>query len=330
LTASAAQDVPPPAQDVPPPAVQVPPSDGSGFAIENGKLLINGQLLNGVCVTGQYVKQVGPEQFADEISSKFPGINVVRLSTSPEGGAFTRGNQISDGQSIGDIDATIKALNAKGIGVMIDNHGADANDPNNVAMDDAEPAWFAQLAKDNLGNNMVMFQPQNEPTGDDAAVVAEQQRAYDAIRGVGSNAIVAFEYVGGYSPSPMLSDPAAYNRDYNYVIDVHSYAGSSGDPAGVLAGRIPQTSGLREADGSAVPVIIGETGNSLDGSHIDGAATPELNAVWSAGTGAVGWLYDGTVTGFANGDGADHLTNPDGSLTSYGEEVAALIRQRAS
>src|SRR6185437_6556879 len=65
--------------------------DGSGFAINNGQLQINGKLVNGIAVTGEYVAEVGAQQAADNIAAQFPGVDAVRLATSPDGGAFTNG-----------------------------------------------------------------------------------------------------------------------------------------------------------------------------------------------------------------------------------------------
>lgn len=305
----------------------------NGFQIANGKLLVNGELLNGVSVSGQYAKEVGPETLANDISSRFPGINVVRLGTSPEGGALTQGVPLQGGQTVADIDATIRAFNAKGIGVIVDNHGSHAFDDNNVSQAGREPAWFAQIARDNLGNNMVMFQTLNEPTGADSDIVKEQQAAYDAIRATGSNAIVAFDlaYTNAVaegrrtgSASPMESNPNAYNRDYNYVIDAHSYAGVSTDPVAQLNGEIAETSNLREADGAPVPVYIGETGPSIDGVNIDPKANENLDAVWNAGTGGIIGLYNGPSQG-----GLDALCDRDGTLNSTGKKAADLIKRGA-
>jgi hypothetical protein len=307
-----------------------PVANGDGFAIQNGQLQMNGQLLNGIAVTGEYAQQVGAQTLADQISSQFPGINVVRLATSPDGGAFTNGTPLGGGESVQDIDNVIQALNAKGIGVIVDNHGSDANTQNNVSQDGGEAAWFGQLAQDNLGNNMVMFQTQNEPMGSDQDIVNEQQSAYNAIRATGSNAIVAFDLMGGGSAEPQMSNPGVYDSMTNYVIDAHAYASNNPDPMSAVATEIAQTSSLTEANGGAVPVYIGETGNAIDGANIDGAATQLLNGVWSDGTGAVAWLYDGAATGFGSGNGADMMTNPDGSLTAYGQEIAQLIGQGAA
>jgi len=338
-TAPPADNTAPPADNTAPPAVNTtPPADnttppaspGEGFTIQNGQLTVNGKLLAGVAVTGQYAQQVGPEALADEISSKFPGINVVRLATSPEGGAFTRGETIQGGETIDNINQTIKALNAKNIGVIVDNHGSDANEQNNVSKNGAEAAWFGQIAADNKNNNMVMFQPENEPTGNNADIVAEQKAAYDAIRATGSSAVVAFDLAGGGWAGPQQSDPGTYNQFNNYVIDAHAYASTNTDPASALRDEVAQTSGLREANGTAVPVFIGETGNSIDGSTIDGAAGAMLNADMTQGNGAVFWLYDGAATGFGNGNGADHLTDSNGNLSSFGQDVASLIQRGAS
>jgi len=306
--------------------------DGSGFAINNGQLQINGKLVNGIAVTGEYVAEVGAQQAADNIAAQFPGVDAVRLATSPDGGAFTNGTAAPSemNQSVDSINQFIQALSQKGIGTIVDNHASDANTPNNVAMDGSEAAWFGQLAQDNIGNNMVMFQTENEPMGSDQAVVQEQQAAYQAIRATGSNAVVAFDLVGGGSASPMQSDPAAYNGDTNYVIDAHAYASNNPDPVSALQSEIAQTSGLTEANGGKVPVYIGETGNAIDGSNIDPAEAQLLNAVWSDGSGGVAWLYDGVATGFGSGNGADMMTNPDGSLSGYGEEIAGLIKQGAT
>ena len=141
-------------------------SDASGFSIQNGQLLANGKLLAGVDVTGQYEMQHGPTAVAQQIAADFPGINVVRLGTSPEGGAYSQDMPITNPETVPDIVQAIAAFNAQGINVIIDNHSGDANNPDNVAADGNEAAWFAQIAQAEVGNNMVMFQTQNEPEGD--------------------------------------------------------------------------------------------------------------------------------------------------------------------
>ena len=227
----------------------------------------------------------------------------------------------------------IKAFNSAGIGVIVDNHNSDANSPNNAGENSTEAAWFGQLAQANLGNNMVMFQTENEPTGDGSSIQQEQQSAYDAIRATGSNAVVAFEY----STAAFQSNPNAYSQDSNYVVDLHAYDGGSQYPwAGDIAGNMQAMyqTGITEADGTKVPVYIGETGNAIDGANIDPNGNAVMDTAWSDGTGAVAWLYDGAATGYAgasaDGIGADMMTNPDGSITGYGQQIASRIAKGAS
>jgi hypothetical protein len=303
--------------------------DGSGFQTTNGQLTYNGALLSGVAVTGQYVEQVGAQQAAATIKADFPNINVVRLATSPNGGAFSQGNSISGGESVADIDAAIQAFNAQGIGVIVDNHGADSSTADNVSQDGGEPAWFGQLASDNKNNNNVMFQTQNEPTGGDGgadvnSIVQEQQAAYNAIRANGFNGVVAFEAGGGNWSGPFTSAPSTYDGDSNYVIDFHQYPGGQ---TSVQSFESDISSSITEANGSAVPVYIGETGIASASQTPNASDAASLQSAFTDGTGAVTWLFDGSATGFSD---ANHLTNADGSLTGYGQTVAGLIQQGAS
>ncbi|HEY9733459.1 MAG TPA: cellulase family glycosylhydrolase [Drouetiella sp.] len=307
-----------------------PGGPNTGFSIAGGKLTMNGKTLAGIAVTSEYAQQVGPQALADKLSSQFPGMNVVRLSASPEGGAFTNGQTLAGGASVDDIVQTVAALNAKGIGVIIDNHGADANDANNVSQNGNEPAWFAALAKAEANNNMVMFQPENEPMGTNADVAAEQKNAYDAIRSAENSTpgsvqhVVAFDLVGGGYAGPQQDFASQYDAMSNYVIDAHAYASNSSDPVSAIQTEVAQVAGLTEADGSKVPVSIFETGNAIDGSNKDPMANDLLNYVYPT-YGAVAWLYDGAATGFGNGSDADHLTDPNGNLTPFGQQIAGLI-----
>jgi len=302
---------------------------GAGFQTSSGTLTYNGQALDGVAVTGQYVQQVGAAQAAANIKASFPDANVVRLATSPDGGAFSQGSSVNGGESVADIDQAIQAFNAAGMGVIVDNHQSDASTADNVANTGSEASWFGQIAQDNLGNNNVMYQTLNEVTGPDGGadvqpIVAEQQAAYNAIRATGANNVVAFEADGGNWAGPMQSSPSTYDGDSNYAIDYHQYATNSG-----TIQQFQQTidSTVTEANGGQVPVYVGETGLSESSTQTPNAADlASLNAAYTSGNGAVAWLYDGAATGFSD---INHLTNPDGSLTPYGQTVDGLIQQEA-
>ncbi len=81
---------------------------------------------------------------------------------------------------------------------------------------------------------------------------------------------------------------------------------------------IAQVQKVTGANGT-LPVIIGEYGNSTDGSNIDANADEVIQAAQTSGIGAVAWAYA------YFGSPADALLNADGSLSSYGQEVAHWI-----
>ncbi|HEY9714951.1 MAG TPA: cellulase family glycosylhydrolase, partial [Chroococcales cyanobacterium] len=268
--------------------------------------------------------------------SQFPGINVVRLATSPDGGAFTNGSSDLGGltpQTVDNINADIKAFNSLGIGVILDDHDHDANQQNNAATGQAlssEESWYQQIAQANAGNNMLMYQTPNEPTGSAQDIVNEQVGIYNTIRSVDSNAFVSFDLEGGGGTNPMTSNAQAYAGMHNVAFDAHFYASDSSDPASSLQQELAPLRSMSDQDG-AIPIYIGETGNSIGGSEADPQWQAALDSVWSDGTGGVAWLYDGMVTGaWSNGSNIDTLTNADGSLNSYGQYVARLIQNGAS
>ncbi|MBS1991814.1 MAG: cellulase family glycosylhydrolase [Cyanobacteria bacterium SZAS LIN-3] len=309
--------------------------DGSGFRTDSGQLRLNGQLIAGVAVTGEYVKNVGAQHVVDELRADFPGVNTVRLATSPSGGAFTRGSQLDNGMSIADVESTVKTLTDAGFGVIIDNHDSDANQQPNIPTYNAgESQWFGRLAADLKDNSMVMYQTGNEPIPDYSSgdpnqqVVQEQQRTYDAIRAAGSNQVVAFDLIGGGGADALLSDPAAYNRDYNYAIDAHAY--TFGNPNWLdnvqsELGNI-QAANLTDAKtGVRAPIYWGEVGVSGDtpaaSNNPDQTDRGLLQLVTNGGNGAISWLQDGAATGWND---PNHLTLPgdngaDGGLTQYGQ-----------
>ena len=145
---------------------------------------------------------------------------------------------------------------------------------------------------------------------------------------------MAFDLQGGDDAAPMESNPGAYDQDSNYVIDAHNYAGPglTNNITVDTAGEVAQTDNLKEADGGKVPVYIGETGNSMTGQTVDEQATLQLTTNLTDGTGAVYFGFDSPF-GYKGGSGDNPdtmLTNDNGSLDIYGQQIAALIKQGAS
>jgi len=282
-----------------------------------------------VNVSSQYAQSVGPQALADQLSSDLPGINVVRLDTSPEGGAFSDDIPVPNPESTSDIQAVIQALNAKGIGVIVDNHSGDVQNANNVSLDGSEAQWYGTIAQQNLGNNGVMFQPQNEPTGSNQDIVNEQVAVYNAIRATGSNNVVAFDLGGGSNAAPQLSDPSAYDSMSNCAFDAHAYVVDS-NTVSYLPGEVKQTASLTEANGQAVPVYFGETGNAISPPTIDNGSNQLLQAEYTSGNGAIAYNFDHAPFALDGSSQADNMLDGNGNLNAYGQFIASLIQQSNS
>ncbi len=304
-------------------------NNDAGFSEQNGKFLSNGRLLNGIAITGQDAERLGPEQLADQLTSRFPNLNVVRLETSPGGGAFTGniagGIEPSHYQSVASIDADIKALNAKGVGVIVEDLADDAKNQPNTATGAAltkEAAWYAQIAKDNSGNKMVAFETPNEPIGTSANIANEQTAVYNAIRQNDKDAYVGIELVGGGGVSGLL--PQTYKNMDNLFVDAHDYAFSETNPLPALQSEIGSIK-LTDTQGK-IPIIIGETGNAGMGDSVDPGAAKLLDAEYTDGTGVIACHYDGLRTGqwYRAGDENDMTTANDAGLTGYGLQIQQL------
>jgi hypothetical protein len=141
--------------------------------------------------------------------------------------------------------------------------------------------------------------------------------------------VVAFDLEDGYKAAPQLSDPSAYDSMSNYVIDAHRYVSDS-TPITDMQNEAAQTASLTEANGQAVPVYFGETGNSVDGKQISSAANQLLQTEFTDGNGAVAFTFDHDAFGSPGTSQADNMTDPNGNLNAYGQFIASLIKQSSS
>jgi hypothetical protein len=213
-----------------------------------------------------------------------------------------------------------------------------------------ESNWFATVAKFYINNPYVWFGTLNEPgTANNGADISAQQAAsYAAIRGTGNNTIIMCAAgVGSGVPNTIGAghgfNAGLYTNMRNIVWDFHFYSwltkgsqdsnvvmnalvGSASAGTGVKAAQ-----SITSADG-VVPVILGEYGDSTDGTNVDANADLIINAAFTA-------TNNGTVSGCVAWQwcpsGADVLVNngktrglPMSSytLTSFGRKVAAFIK----
>ena len=281
-------------------------ASNGGFGTPNGQIISpNGKpfVARGINIRSTELGDV----LNGKVTAAFPGINFVRINVrnldSPES-----------------LKPAIDYLTAKGIVVDLEDHPDGGGAQDAWASQPGDVAWYGQVAAAFKSNPYVWFGSFNEPSSDN--LTAWQQATYSAIRDAGNNNPILME-VSGSRPNNLDTALATnvYSNMTNVIADVHAYNYQSNDSTDQntvnanVNDMIGATQGLKSADGT-MPVIIGEYGNSTDGSSPDAGGTQEINAVINSGVGSAAWSW---VSG-----GSDALRNSDGSLSAYGQQVAAF------
>ncbi len=232
-------------------------------------------------------------------------------------------------------EAYINSLTARGIVVEVEDHAYPSPPPYTGQQLADESAWYAKIAGDMKTNPYVWFGTMNEPHTDygaaEAAISAQEQATYQAIRGAGNNAPIMMELLGGGNPGTIGAGAgmtaSTYANMTNIVWDLHYYGWAAGNnPGQTLQTLIGQAQTIQSRDG-IVPVIVGEFGNSTTGNGIDGNGQAVVQAVVDAGRNGIGsaaWKW-----GTGGGGGGDGLQNGDGSLSAFGNTVAQFTKAAA-
>ncbi len=260
-----------------------------------------------------FLNQVDPAT----ILKTFPGINAVRLATTP-------------GADPNAIDAMVQGLTSKGVVVLIEDHSSSGGNPNTSSGQPLtdEANWYAGLAGKYQNNPFVWFGTANEPdnTGNLAAISAQEATIYNAVRGAGSNAMVLMEMRGGFTNDAAQQSASTYANMKNVAWDTHYYGwvtNQSTDPATIAKGlqdQIANAQSVKSADGT-MPVVIGEYGPSTSGiAGNDANGLQVVQAIHDSGKSTFAWAYNA---------GTDTLTNGNG-LTDFGQLVAKHIAASAS
>ncbi len=310
--------------EVTPPVVTAPGVATGNFSVQNGKIMgPDGQpfVAKGVAV---YAADAANQ--AQAIFAATPNLNFIRLAATPS---------TDSPASVQAAIQAIHALNPQAV-VEVEDHTSPGTDgtTSNVLSGDAltaETNWYAQIAAANKDNPYVWYGTANEPNnpGDQQAVVNQETAIYNSVRGAGAQNMMMLESAGGWDSSPMQANPGAYANMSNVAWDVHYYGWKSNgstslaDNVNALQQMVGSFNGITEAGGQAMPVLVGEYGNSTTGQGVDNNGTAAVDAVQTATNqgivqGAVAWVWDG-----GNNPGGDSITQ-DGTmntLTPYGQEI---------
>lgn len=274
----------------------------------------------------------GNQPSASTLQADFPGINFVRFA-------------IYDNASPTTLASYVNQLTSAGIVVELEDHsnsnGSNAGGSQGVIFTGTELTtelnWYSSIGSAFKSNPDVWFGTDNEPSetdssgnNDPAALSTWQQETYDAVRDTGNTNPILVE-MNSYSVASTGQGYTAsdYASMTNIVWDIHYYGWVSGYSTdqtivtNTLTGMVAQAQTITSANGT-VPALIGEYGNSTNGSTLDANGNQVITAVESSGLGSAAWAWAYNPTG------SDSLLNSDGSLSSFGEEVAAGIAAAAA
>jgi hypothetical protein len=269
---------------------------------------------------------------ANQVLALFPGLNFVRLT-------------VTDYQSPDTYAAFVNTMTSHGIVVEFEDHtssdGVDGGGGRGVMYTGQlltnELNWYSSVARTFASNPYVWFGTDNEPSVTDpisgqrnpAMLSSWEQQTYNAIRSTGNNSPIIMEFPGGGYPdggsvAGYGMDPNVYAPMSNVIAGIHLYGWSSNflpDQQAVntaLAELVQGGQSMTTLDGH-VPVILDEYGISTEGAVNDANGTLVLQAAQHSN------LVIGGAAFTWNAGGADSLTDGQGHLTPYGQEVAQWI-----
>ena len=299
---------------------------GNSFAVRNGQIIgpdgtsFQARGLN--LYDGQMSSACAGADCAP-LLTLFPKLNMVRLA------CFSY-------QDPSAYQPFVDALTSRGIVVELEDHTNNAG--NNAGGGSGtvftgqqltdELSWYAAIARAYANNPYVWFGTDNEPSEDPSAAALStwQKQTYDAIRNAGNQNIVMVEMNCASDPNSCGAGytSTSYSGMTNIVWDMHYYGWLTNfatDQNAVnmdIAGHAASAQQLTSADGT-VPILIGEYGNSTNGSDLDANGMHVVYGVEQSGFGSTAWHY----WSYAQ---QDNVTDGNGNLTSpFGTTVAAFI-----
>jgi hypothetical protein len=302
----------------------------AGFTVSGGQIIgPNGQPFHaqGIDILESTLPSVVSDSSGAPLLDNFPNTNMVRIAMESGYGSLNDSGFVN----------AVEWLTARGIVVEIGNYNVFQTAPMGADLQ-AEVNWFTQLATRYKDNPYVWFSTGNEPEDTSVglpagSVTAEQAAVYGAIRQAGNTNMVGLEPLPRGSAG--LQPAQTYQLMFNVHWDAHFYNWETGYSQDVgsnvsqLNSDISSYQAITSADGQ-MPVVIGEFGDSTNGSNIDPGGTQAVAAVLQVGPSCDGWTawiyyWPGNMNAGMPGD---ELTNENtGQLTPYGQQVQAGMTQ---
>lgn len=296
------------------------------FGVLNGKIYTPTQTVFMPRGINLYDNNMGS---ASQVLATFPGINFIRLNVYSYNSPSSYASFVSQMTAAGVVVEFEDHTSSDG-----GNYGGSIGSVFTGALLASELAWYAEMAKYYAGNPYVWFGTDNEPSeSPSAAALSDWQLAtYDAIRVAGGNktAIIMVAMNCDKSGCGAGYNTSDYSNMTNVIWDMHYYgwitdynASQSVVDAGLDA-EVTSTQKITGAGGAIIPILVGEFGNSTNGTTVDQNGTQVVASVLKSGLGYAAWNWQ-------SGAPADNLTDGGGSLSSpYGQQVAAGIKATAA
>ncbi|HWE31499.1 MAG TPA: cellulase family glycosylhydrolase [Polyangia bacterium] len=300
-------------------------SAGGGFFVHNGQIIGpdgNPFIARGLNLYDGQMSSACSAGDCSPLLSLFPKLNMIRLN------CFSY-------QPPSAYQSFIDALTSRGVVVELEDHTNNSGNAGGSAgtvftgqqLTD-ELNWYSAIASAYAGNPYVWFGTDNEPSENPsvAALSTWQRQTYDAVRNSGSGSIVMVEMNCWQDPNSCAAGytSSLYSSMSNIVWDMHYYGwlvNFSTDQNAVnqdIAAHAAAAQQLTGADG-VVPILIGEYGNSTDGTNLDADGMQVVAGVQESGFGSTAWHFWSYAPQDNVTDGNNNLTSP------YGTAVAAFI-----
>jgi hypothetical protein len=251
------------------------------------------------------------------ILNVFPGLNFIRLNCFGYTGV----------DSASSLQTFVSQCTSLKIVVEIEDHTGISAPPYTGSALTTETNWYSSIASAFKNNPYVWFGTFNEASNpSNGALSAQHAAIYTAIRSTGNTNPIMMCLISGGNPGTIGTGNGLISSTYtsmtNIFWDLHQYSWTTNYSTDVttmknfLLSQIVLAQQLTSADG-IVPVVIGEYGISTNGATVDPGGTQLCEAVQESGYGCAAWGWD---TGES-----DNLTDGNGNLTSYGQQVAGWI-----